>query len=184
VTIILLILNVFAAHKLGFVKWLGARKKKIAVTLTWSVAIAGIVIKSYWLVYATNPVLVEHGIGWTQVDQWIPRLDTLDCLLIFLLGIIAGAILVDLETVLYSLIATTILSFLVPIAYSSLFIWYILRWGEAISVLGGLLLLQNVIYVAIISIFRMVFPIVVILSLLGVLLGAFGRGFIDPSAED
>jgi len=185
VTVVLIVINIYYARKLGFFRFfrlLKERKKEITTTLLWSGAVALVIIKSYWLAYATNPVLVEHSIAWTEIDQWIPRLDTIDLLLIFLFSTIAGVIILDLETVVYSFVATAVLSFAFAAAYSALFIWHILEWNRAFPILGWRCV-EYVITVAIRNIFRMTIPFVVVLCLLGVLLGAFGRGIIRPSAE-
>jgi len=182
VTIVLITINIYYTRKLGFFRLLKARKKEIITTLAWSAAIALVIIKSYSLAYATYPVLVEHGIAWTEIDQWIPRLDTLDLLLIFLFSTIAGAILLDLETVIYSFVATAVLSFVFAAVYSSFFIWHILEWNRAFPILGWRCV-EYVISAAIRNIFRMAIPFVALLCLLGVLLGAFSRGIIRPSAE-
>jgi len=184
-TMIFLLLVYLLMHsREKFFRWLKTRKREIAVTLTWSIAVALVIIKSYWLLYVTHPVLVEHGIAWTRVNEWVPRLGTLDYLLIFLMSVIAGAILVDLKNIIYSFIATVVFSFVFAVTYSSLFIWYILKWGETLSLLGGWLAwIGDVIYVAMLSIFRMVFPLVILLCILGVFLGAFGRGILQPSAQ-
>ncbi len=184
VTILLITINIYNTRKLGFFRWLKARKKKIVVTLTWSATVALVMIKSHWLAYANNPVLVEYGIAWTEVDQWCPRLTMLDFLLILVFSLVVGAIILDLETIVYSFIATAFLSFTFAITYACLFIWYILRWGEALSLVGGWWEWGwFVVYAAMKPMFRMFFPLVVLLCLIGAFLGAFIRGFLQPSAE-
>jgi len=176
--------NYYKPHKLGFFRGVKARKREIVVTLTWSATVALVMIKSHWLVYANNPVLIEYGIAWSEVDQWCPRLDTLDFLLILAFSLIVGAILLDIETIVYSFIATAFLSFALAIAYACLFIWYTLRWGEILSLMGGWWEWGwFVAATAMKPMFRMFFPLVVLLCLIGAFLGAFTRVFLQPSAE-
>ena len=184
ISIVLFILLLHTMGKLGFLKKLKARKKEISVTLLWSGLIALLPIKSYWLVYVNNPVLMKASVAWTHVDQWIPKLGLWDFAVIFLISLIVGMVLMDLEVILYSIIAVNILSFIFAVAYSSYFIWYILRAGEAYSIWGGWWTWgQYVVYIAIKNIFRMTFPFVALFSFIGAFFGAFGRAMLEPSAE-
>jgi hypothetical protein len=184
VSIALLGINIYYWRKLGFFKWIKVKKKEIIITLIWSTVVALVMIKAHLLVYINNPILIEYGIAWTEVDQWCPRLDTLDFLFILFISIVVGAILMDFDTILYSYIATTILSFTFAIIYACVFIWYVLKWGEVLSLVGGWWSFGDfVIYAAMKPMFRMFFPLVVLMCLLGGFGGAFIRGILQPSAE-
>ncbi len=182
ISAIILVVSLYYARKLGFFKWIKVRKKPIIIVLVWSVAVALVIIKSYWLVYLKYPVLVEQGIAWTGIGQWVPRLDVYDLLLIFLFSTIAGAMILDIETTVYGFIATAILSFVIAGAYSFLFIWFILEYSNLLPYLGWAVI-ERATTAAILNISRMTVPFVAIICLMGAMLGAFARGYFQPTAE-
>lgn len=164
-------------------RWVQMRKRWKIVAL-WSICVALIIIKSYLLPYLREPRLLETRMVTTIVSQWLPRLDAVDYLLIFAIGLLSGAILVDLQQVLYGWIAMTFLSLFIPVIFSAFFIWFALGAGEIFSsAFGWELAIENVSYIAFLIIFKMVFPVVPIFSLPAAFVGAFLRGFIQPSAE-
>lgn len=164
-------------------RWIKTRKMAILVVLGWSVSVASVTIKSYLFVYIQEPRLFEEGMIYTTMLDWIPRLNGVDYLLIFAIGLISGALLADLERVFYGWIASAFLSFFIPVIFSSFFIWFSLGAGGIFSfVLGWALAIEVVSYLAFLIVFRMIFPIVPIFSLLAVFVGAFLRGMIQPSA--
>jgi hypothetical protein len=182
--IFLLIFDIFSAHKLGFFMWLKNNMKTVGVTIAWSTIVAAILSKSYWLTYAGNPLLFKFGIAWTGIVEWIPKLSILDVVLIFAVSVIAGAILLDIETSIYSLLANYILSFALTAIYVVLFIWFSLGYSEIFASTGGFLEWGSFIaYIASRVVFRLTFPIVQIFCLFGVLAGTYLRGILQPSAE-
>lgn len=179
----LLLLNIYSAQKLGFFVWLKEHKKPIAITMVWSLAIALVVIKSYWLVYAQNSTLIDNRIAWTQISNWVPRITILDLIIILVISIVAGAILPDIEIVVYSVLANFMLVFALAVLYSTCFIWFILGYGEFFAASGGFLEWGSwVAYVAFKNIFRLTFPLVHIFCFIGAIIGAFVRGYIEPSS--
>lgn len=183
VTIVLVILNIYNAFDLGIFRWLKIRKKQIATTLGWSVAIALVIIKSYWIVYLRYPVLSEAKIIYTDVLDWTPRIDLWDLLIIFLFSLLAGAILLDIDKILYGFIASSFLSFAFAVTWSSFFIWFSIGVSEFLELFGFWTTLQFVLYGAVKNVFRMIFPTVQMLAFFGVFLGAFVRAYLQPSVE-
>jgi len=180
---VLIIFNVYYARKLGFFRWLAEKKKPIIIVLLWSLGIAVVEIIPYWRVYAENPVLFEFKIAWTQTVNLTPHISILDLIVILAMSLIAGILLIDVETVVYSLIANFALSFVFAVVYSTLFIWFSLGYNEVFALQGGFLEWGSYIsYIAARNIFRLIFPMVQIFCLLGAMLGAFVRGRIQPSA--
>lgn len=154
------------------------------IVFSWSLCVALITIKSYLLPYMKEPVLLETRMIITIVSKWLPRLDAVDYLLIVTTSLLSGAILLDLDKILYGWIAMTFLSFLMPVIFSAFFIWFALGAGEIFSsALGWELAVEQVSTFAFIIIFKMMFPIVPIFSLPAALVGALFRGLIQPSAE-
>ena len=163
--------------------WIKARKLPILVVIGWGLSVALLTIKSYLLVYIREPLMFETGMIYTTVSKWVPRLDEVDYLLIFIIALISGAILADFQKVLFGWIVSTSLSFIIPIIFSSFFIWFSLGTGEIFTAALGLPgAIEAVSVVAFRNIFRMMFPFVSIISLITVFVGAFLRGIIQPSA--
>ncbi len=188
VVIILLILNIHYARELGVFKWLKVRRKKIAIMLSWSLGVALITIKSYWLVYINNwlyigPNSYRSGIVWVDIfSTWAPALSTLDLALMLIISLIAGAILLDIEAVLYSFVAQSFLSFMFAVIWASFFIWYVLQFGQGQGAVDFWTAIQVMLYYAIKNVFRMAFPLTFLLCFLGAFLGAFARALFRPEA--
>lgn len=178
------LLNIYIAHRQGFFMWVKARKKVITTTVVWSVAVALVMIKSFWLLYVENPFLVSQGIAASAV--YVPTLGMWDFVLLLFVSIIAGAIIVDIEIVVYSFIACVILSFAFALTYASLFVWFILGVGESLSLItpgiSFLDVVQSTIQAGMMDVFKMIL-ITSLICLLGVLLGAFLRSYLQPSAD-
>lgn len=184
VVAVLAVVNIYYARKYGFFKWLGTKKRVIAVIMIWSLVVAVIIIREYWLSYIRNPILFSLPFYWFDDPNWVARLDVWDFIMIFVASAVAGALLLDIETMLFSAISNALLSFLFPVIYVTYFIWIILGWGNQFDLVGGFSRWgQYVIWDAIRIVFRMTFPIVQLLAFFGVFLGAFIRVYIQPSAE-
>jgi len=182
---VLAALNIYHARKLGFFRWLKERKRTIAIVLTWSLFIAVLVSRQFWLAYVNNPILFSMpGNVWVEDPSWIGRLNVWDFILIFVSSVVVGALIIDIEAILFGTITNVILSFIFSMIYVSYFVWYVLGYGESFNLVGGFLVWgQFVLWDALRLVFRMTFPLVQLMALLGVFLGAFLRVYIQPSAE-
>jgi len=170
-------------NDLHILQRLKARKKEMIIVMLWSVAVALVVIKSYWLTYVDNPILFDNHTIWTDHEVWIPRLSVMDFLSILVISAIAGAILLDLNIVIYSVVITVVLSAVFAITYSSFFIWYTLGGADFFIPLAGWWSWSYAVHYALINIFRMIFPYAIATCSIGALFGAFSRGILQPSAE-
>lgn len=65
---------------------------------------------------------------------WAPSFGPMDYLVLFVAGMVAGIVLVELETILFGWIGSIILSFIISIVYASLYSWFALGWKEALSI--------------------------------------------------
>jgi hypothetical protein len=181
---VLAAVNIYYAHKYGFFRWLGGKKRVIAVVMCWSLVIAVILIREYWLSYIRNPILFNMPFYWFDDPSWVARLDVWDFIIILVTSATAGALILDIEAILFSAISNAVLSFLIPVIYVTFFIWVILGWGNQFDLVGGFGRWgQYVIWDSIRIIFRMTFPIVQLLAFFGAFIGAFVRGYFQPSAE-
>jgi hypothetical protein len=192
---VLAVLNVYYARKYGFFGWLKAKtvplaqwlkssRRAFAIVLSWSLFVAILIIREYWLTYINQPILFQMPKYWFDYGDWVAHLNVWDFLLIFASSLIAGALLMDIETILFSAIANVILSFSFSVVYVTYWIWVVLGWGETWDLIGGFSRGgQFVMWDAARIVFRMTFPIVQLIAFLGVFLGAFLRGYFQPSAE-
>lgn len=164
-------------------RWIKTRKLAILVVLVWSISVALITIKSYlFFYYIEEPGMFKKRLIYST-GSWIPRLYEVDYLLIFAMSVISGVLLVDLERIFYGWIASTFLSFFIPVIFSSFFIWFSLGAGEMLSImLGWAWAAEEVSYIAIRIVFRMTFPLAQLLSFVGSFVAAFLRSMIQPSA--
>ncbi len=165
------------------------QRKPIIIVVAWSLSVALLMIKSYWLVFANNPRLfavasVNFDYIYTEIIEWMPRLNGVDFLLIFIFALIAGALLVDFKAILLGLIAHAVLVLTFSTAYATAYIWYVLGWGEIFSYDEGFMKWgQVVVWEAFRNMFRMAFVVLFMLAFLGVFLGAFARIRFQPSAD-
>lgn len=188
VVAVLAAVNIYFGYRYGFFRWLGrwlgTRKKTIAIVLCWSLLVTVVIIREYWLSYIRNPILFDVSFYWFENPDWIARLNFWDFLVIFLSSAVVGALLIDIETILFGTITNTILSFVFPVVYVTFFIWVVLGWGNQFNLVGGFLRWgQYVVWDSIRIVFRMTFPLVQLAAFLGVFLGAFARVYFQPSAE-
>jgi len=162
-------------------QWIRDKRSALLVVFGWSVAFAVITLKSYWLVYVENPVLFEQSIMFfTDVAHWIPRLVMIDYVIMIIVSVLAGALLMELDDVLYGWIASIFLSFFLSVILILLFVWYPLGAGNIFSQAGtadrAVIPLAELMMV---NVFRMWFPLVPVISLITVFCGALVRSYIS-----
>ncbi len=170
-------LDIYSAYRLGLFGWIRARKKAVAVTVAWSVIIALVIIKSYWLFYS-NP-----GSGsWES-----PQLYVWDWLAVFFLSVVVGAYLADLEAIVYGFIASLVLSLAFEVIYASFFTWFSMGVGNSFSmIIPGLTFatfLESTIGIVLLDLLRMENIIIPVFCLLGVMIGVFIRSYVEPSVD-
>jgi hypothetical protein len=164
------------------------RKKAIAATIAWSAAVAFVMIRPYWLVYVNNPWLFDSRVlNLTQYSGGAPLLGVWDLALVFLFSTIAGAVILNLETIIYSVITSVVLSFIFAVTWASLFIWFNLGMGESLAIVtpgvSFLATVETTIEVAFMNVLRIATVIVPLICFIGVFVGAFVGSYFQPSAE-
>jgi len=175
-------LDVYCAYRLGLFSWMKARKKVVVATVVWSAAIALVVIVPYSLFY--------HGSGiaaFTTLFGQYPGLQISDWVIVFLISIAAGAIIAGLETIVYSFLASLVLSVIFEVTYGSFLIWYGLGYGQSFTfIVPGVSFVtyfEAVIEGVFLTVMRMTNIIVPIFCILGVFIGAIVRSYFDPSVD-
>lgn len=152
------------------------KKTTLSVFFIWSLTIAFVVIKSYWLLYVQNPVLIEKRI-WAfsplGYSVWLPRLFIEDYIIIIIVSFAAGVFLEDLSDIFYSWFASNILSFVCSTLYIFFYVWIFVGVGDYFSSLGiANELIPWVFLYVMINILWMYLPLVICFTLLASFVGA------------
>lgn len=163
--------------------WVRTKRYVILIVCLWTAVLSFLTIWEYYALYENNPNLWYSGykVAFEPTEsQWIPRLYTLDYFVILVTSVLAGFAIASVEDTLFGFFASGILSTLIGVAYSTYFIWYVLDFGSMLDVS----VLTTIVWAAVLNIFRMVFPLALLIVFLGSLFGSFFRGFVQPSAQD
>lgn len=164
-------------------RWIRKKRTAIVVVIFWSIAIGLILIRAYLFLYATNPILWDKEyilVYAPTLSGLIPRLSATDYLMILTVSLIAGFVISDIETTLFSFLVSVLLSASIGITYVAFFIWYVLDFG---SILGSSFI-SIVVLAAFLNIFRMIFPLLLLATFFGGIFGSIIRGLIQPSSQD
>lgn len=157
-------------------KWFLQRKSIIMFITLWSIIFSLIVIKIYWMSYATNFALSYLRIPYTDYSG--PSPDILDMLIIAVTSLVAGFVLRDAKEVVYGYVATISLAFVLGVAFVALYIWGPLGWSQELSysTYGW----EWALLLAIWNVFRIMFPLLVANALACLIVGVFLRQYIEP----
>jgi hypothetical protein len=184
--VLLPVLDIYCAYNFGFFGWVKARKKVVAVTVVWSVVIALMIITSYWLFY--NGLKVGQMVSsFSNAIGFYPQLYSWGWIPILVSSIIAGVLIADLETVVYSFATSLVLSTIFEVVFAFFFVWYGLGFNEGFAIITpGLVFttyVESIIGGVFLTILRMISIIVPTVCLLGVLAGAIVRGLVEPTVD-
>lgn len=150
----------------------------LAVAL-WTLTLSLVVIKIYLVAYLeTNPLGINRlsyfQIPCTSYEGPSPRV--LDVLIIAVASLVVGLVLSDVKEVVYGYIASVSLSLVVGVAFVSFYIWVVLDLGALFSLAPYDW--EWVVFMAFWNVFRIMFPWLVAVSLLGVVAGSFLKGWV------
>jgi hypothetical protein len=163
-------------------KTLKSSRLTILVILLWSLLIIGLVIFEYTNFLTANSAIYSwyesHGVLAPPFESWQGfGMTPMDLIAIILLSAVFGALMPDIQSVLFGYFSTVILSIALASAYIGNFIWSNLGWGQYLS------LVDNgwswAFYWGALIVFRAVFPIAIALALLGALVGAFAKAYFN-----
>jgi hypothetical protein len=166
----------FRGDLMRFGSWLKESRIAILTVLVWTIALSMVIVREYNLVY-TSPIAMDPGYRVAFANSYsplVPRLYGPDYLVFLAASLLAGFAIRDIETVVYGFLLSILLSFFVTVTYSSAFIWYVLDFGSILDIS----FLTSVVWAAILTIFRMVFPIAVIAAFIGSIVGSIIRDFV------
>jgi hypothetical protein len=148
------------------------RRIDIAVIIGWSIAIALLIIRTYQIFYAESIRLSFYKVAYLSYEG--PTFTIPDQLLIAAVSFIAGIILTDIKSVIYGFFTTIFLSSALATAYVFNYIWFNLEYVRMLSHLAfGW---EEAVFLAMVNVFRFVFPYGVLFSFLGITIGIFIRG--------
>jgi hypothetical protein len=118
--------------------WIRGKRNVIVIVCLWTAVLSSVIIWEYYTVYANNPILsysnFKIAFAPTYESEWTPKLYALDYLIILIASVLAGYAIADIEDTLFGLIASGILSTLIGVAYSTLFIWYVLGFSSVLDI--------------------------------------------------
>jgi hypothetical protein len=164
-------------------RWLRDKRYVILMACLWTGVLSSVTVWEYYSFYESHPFLKTSGYALAfapTYSEYIPRLYTIDYIIVLAASVLAGFAMCDIEDTLFGFLASCILSTVISIAYSTFFIWYVLGFG---SVLGSSFI-TLMMWAAFLNVFRMIFPLALIVTFLGSIFGSFFRGFVQPSAQD
>jgi len=160
--------------EIGEFKRIGPRRKDMLVVILWTVAISLIMIKAYMSFYLHSPLGQEF---WVVYD-W-PGLEWYDMVILTVLSIACTMILSDAESIVYGVAASLILSFIISVAYVSIFIWYVVGAGSFFSqVTYGW---EYVLYAGFWNVFFVMVPWAIGASAIGLVIGILIRAWTKTS---
>ena len=163
--------------------WLKDKRHIVLIVCLWTTVFSSVIVWEYYSLYEKYPFLKSPGYAVAfapTYSQYIPRLYSLDYIIVLAASVLAGFAIADIEETLYGFLASGILSTLISVAYSAFFIWYVLGFG---TVLGSSFI-TTIMWAALLNVFRMIFPLALLVTFLGSIFGSFFRGLIQPSAQD
>lgn len=165
----------FRGDLMRFGSWLKERRVAILTVLVWTIALSMVIVREYDLVYSSPFAMDPHyRVAFApSYSPLTPRLYVPDYLVFLGASLLAGFAIRDIETVLYGFLLSILLSFFAAVTYSSAFIWYVLDFGSIVDIS----FLTSVVWAAILTIFRMVFPIAVIAAFIGSIAGSIIRDY-------
>jgi hypothetical protein len=155
-------------------KRMSKKRNDIAIVILWTALVSFIVIKSYWITYITSQRLSYFQIPFTLYEG--PAAGALDIVVIVIASIVVGLFLSDAVEMLLGFTVAIFLTFVISVIYVTLYIWYVLGWG----VLFGAVAYdwEYAVFFAVLTVFRIMFPWIVGICLIGLVIGAFLRTWV------
>ena len=137
--------------------------KNRIIVIVWAVLISLVTIRT---------VRKPYPGPWDQPLFWVPSFDEWDYLFFVIGSVVAGLILVDIETIFFGWIKAVILSSLITVIYLSLHFWFV---GEMYVVFSQDLVsgLEYAVYFSILRVFELMFPLSIVLTFLCAFFGGF-----------
>jgi hypothetical protein len=147
------------------------RRIDIAVIIAWSVAVALLIINTYNIFY-TESFLAQRQIAYLSYTG--PTFTEIDLLLLAVISFFAGIVLTDVKSIIYGFFTNILLSFTLASAYVFTYIWFVLEYERSLSQIAfGW---EDAAFLAMVNVFRFIFPMGILFCFLGITIGIFIRG--------
>jgi len=155
----------------GITSLLSHRRKQFFLIVLWGIVLGLIVIKVYWTGYQEIRWLRVYKVpyGWHETPQPV----FLDLVLVLLASLIVGSLISDAKFLFYGYIMGLLLTFVVSFAYVISYMWFELGLAESFSYFA--FDWEWAVFYSILNVGKIIFPQVILLSLLGVIAGAMLR---------
>jgi len=162
--------------------WLKRKKTVIIVVVLWTAILSIVVIGEYYSVYLSrNAMDQNYRVAFAPTySQMAPRLYSFDYIIIILVSLLAGFAINDIEDALFGFLASVISCTIVSVAYSAFFIWYVLGFGAILDIS----FVSTILWAAFLNIFRMVFPLAVLMVFIASISGSIIRDYVQPYVQD
>jgi hypothetical protein len=150
------------------------KKNDVALVALWTLLISFVVIKIHWTAYSESFMLRYFEIPFSLSQG--PSAGFFDLSIIAVAAVIVGLFISDAKEMIYSFLLSTLFSFIIAVAYVTGYIWFTLGWG---AILGSFSYdWEFAVYWAIATVFRIMFPWFIGVSLIGLVAAAFLRTWI------
>lgn len=147
------------------------RKIDLVVILAWSFAVSLVLIKTYNIFYAES-FLSQRQIAYLSYKG--PTFTELDLLILAATSLVVALMLTDIRSVIYGFFTTIIGSFTISSVYVFAYIWFVLEYARSHgSIPWGW---EDAAFLAIVNVFRFIFPMGILCCLMGITLGIFIKG--------
>jgi len=154
---------------------LSRKRKQVALILLWSIALGLIVIKVYWTGYQEIRWLRAQRVpyGWYETPNPVFS----DLMLVLLASLAVGTLIPDAKFLFYGYIVGMVFSFAMSFAYVVVYMWTELGLADMFTF--GAFDWEWAVLFATWNVGKIMFPQVILLSLLGVIAGAMLRELIS-----
>ncbi len=157
----------------GFIDSIRRNKKEIMVIVLWIAIVSMVVILTYYSIYITSEKWRTYEIAFSFYEA--PLMNSLAMMVIVIISGIAGVLLRDSRKLVIGYGSTIISSFLIAVAFSFCYIWFVLGYE-----IYGLLPYgwEWILLVAVLNIARLFIPTTLTLCLIGITLGSILRVYL------
>jgi len=163
-----------ASRLRGIAGTLSRRRKQVFLILLWGIALGLIVIKVYWTGYQEIMWLKVYKVpyGWYET----PNPVFLDLMLVLLVSVIVGTLISDAKFLFYGYIGGVFFAFVISFTYVMIYMWTELGLANLFTL--GAFDWEWAVLFSIWNVGKIMFPQVILLSLLGVVAGTMLRELI------
>jgi hypothetical protein len=150
-------------------------KRDLFLIGLWTIALALIIIRTHQQFYIDHPEIAARGVGFLSYAG--PTFSEVELAIVLLVSALVSFFLVSVRSVIYGYFAAIVFSCSAATVYIYLYNWYVLELANVFAELAyGW---EWVLFMAIINIFRYVFPIGITFSLIGTVLGTVARTLLN-----